>query len=386
MGKPFFIVSLRYTPGLWQHMESFAGSLKRHGFPPYLLISSGFRWMSREYDQMALYTPDSRGLLSTMADVIFFLLYRWRRLYRFFRAHPPAGLLLTSWHPLNFLVLKMAKALYPGIPAIAWIHEPYKDEKQVYGAKALAIFLIEWFQSLSLRDLDVAVLHSRRGLRLFGERYPGFKGVKRLVPLEFQDDGEGPRGPRRYVSFLGRADRAKGIKLFFELVESLAPAAQDFEFQIVTASNIRAYVQGLSSAAREKLRVVYKPRLSDADLREGAGQSLAVLALYKETTQSGVIPVALMKGAPVIGTDIEGLTEWLRPGLTGVVVSREPAAEEIKNAIVYIQNHFGEMTGLCRADYLAVFDDRNWETHYGWLRELLPGGGQGAAAPGLRNP
>jgi len=367
-------------------MESFAVSLKRHGFPPYFLISSGFRWMSRNYDRMARYTPDSSGLFSTLADVISFLFYRWYHLYRFFRAHPPGGLLLTSWHPLNFLVLKMAKALYPGIPAIAWIHEPYKDEKQVYGAKALAILLIEWFQSLSLRYLDVAVLHSRRGLRLFGERYPGFKGVKRLVPLEFQDDGEGPREPRRYVSFLGRADRAKGIKLFFELVESMAPAAKDFEFQIVTASNIRPYLEALSPPAREKLRVVYKPRLSDADLREGAAQSLAVLALYKETTQSGVIPVALMKGTPVIGTDIEGLTEWLRPGRTGVVVSREPDVKEIRDAIAYIQNHFEEMSRQCRADYLAIFDDRNWERHYGWLREFLPGGGQGAAAPGLRNP
>ena len=79
-----------------------------------------------------------------------------------------------------------------------------------------------------------------------------------------------------------------------------------------------------------------------------------------------------MKGTPIIGTDIEGITEWIRDGETGVIVSRNPSSAEIEKAAIYIQSHLTEMTTQCRAKYLATFDDDNWGKHYGWLRDSLP--------------
>jgi glycosyltransferase involved in cell wall biosynthesis len=96
------------------------------------------------------------------------------------------------------------------------------------------------------------------------------------------------------------------------------------------------------------------------------------VALYKETMQSGVIPVAWMKGTPVIGTEIEGITEWIRDRETGVIVSANPSIDEITAAIRYIKEHFEEMTPQCRASYLANFDDGNWQKEYGWILDLLP--------------
>ena len=146
------------------------------------------------------------------------------------------------------------------------------------------------------------------------------------------------------------------------------------QFQIVTSSDIDKQLQELPAGARQKLKVVNQPQISDQDLRQAAAQSLAVLALYKETMQSGVIPVAWMKGTPVIGTDIEGITEWVRDHETGVIVSSRPTLEEITGAIDYINRHFSEMTPHCRAAYLSTFDDGNWDKQYGWLRPWL---GQG---------
>jgi glycosyltransferase involved in cell wall biosynthesis len=109
-------------------------------------------------------------------------------------------------------------------------------------------------------------------------------------------------------------------------------------------------------------------QISDAELREGAAESLAVLALYKETTQSGLIPVALMQGTPLIGTDIEGITEWLKHGETGVIVPAEPTLEELEEAIDYVIAHFQEMTGHCRA--ASANFTINWDRQYWWLRLL----------------
>jgi len=265
----------------------------------------------------------------------------------------------------------MVKSLYPDVPVIAWLHEPYKDEKKLYGRKALIIYLVELFQTLSLPYVDVAIMHSRRAMRLFNRRYPKFAGEKKLIPLHFRDDGIDPSAERRYISFLGRADQAKGIDSFFTLVEGMAQENRDVYFQIVTSSPIQTYLEKLSPAARSRLKIVNKPRLTDGELRAGAANSLAVLALYKETMQSGVIPVALMKGTPVIGTDIEGITEWIRHGETGIIVSINPSREELWEAVRYIREHIAEMSPKCRQYYLDTFDDGNWDRDYGWLKEYL---------------
>ena len=121
----------------------------------------------------------------------------------------------------------------------------------------------------------------------------------------------------------------------------------EVEFQIVTSSTIDNYLAKLSPQAAAKLRVINRHRISDSDLRKAAGNSLAVLALYKETTQSGVIPISLMKGTPIIGTNIEGITEWVYDGDTAIIVSNNPTITEINSAIFRIQKDFHHMTVRC---------------------------------------
>jgi glycosyltransferase involved in cell wall biosynthesis len=361
---------------MWQHMDSFARNLLRRGYPVRLLTSPGYHWMNEEHREITHYSLAHEHRPSLWGKVLSYLWFPWSGYRRLFLNEPPSGLLVVSWHPMNFIVLRLFKSLFPQVPTCVWLHEPFKDEKKIYGAKAIIIYLVEWCQTLSLRYIDVVIVHSQRALRLFDRRYPGFRGEKRLIPLPFQDDGIPAAGRRRYISFLGRADRAKGIELFFTLVEGFAQNGLDGEFQIVTSSDIGKYLKALSAMARERLRVVNQPQISDKDLRQAAADSLAVLALYRETMQSGVIPVAWMKGTPVIGTDIEGITEWVRDRETGVIVSANPSLEEIKRAIDYIRGHLQEMTQRCRAEYLATFDDGNWDRQYGWLKERLSEGAQ----------
>ncbi|MGP8104960.1 MAG: glycosyltransferase family 4 protein [Desulfobaccales bacterium] len=371
MRGPFFIACLKYAPGMWQFMSSFARRLLQQGHEVRFLLSPGFRWMTAGYAERTNYVYPFNKRSSRLGNVLSYLWFPRSYYQRLFQHYRPSGLLLASWHPLNFAVARMVKSIDPKIPIIVWLHEPYKDEKRLYGAKAIIIYLVELFQTLSLRYADVVILHSHRAQRLFEQRYPKFQGRTYRIPLQFQDDGLEDSIPRRYLSFLGRADRAKGIELFIALIEEFTPTDTGLEFQIVTSSDIQAFLEALSPQARQGLRVINRPQVADQDLREAAANSLAVLALYKETTQSGVIPLALMQGTPIIGTDIEGITEWIRAGETGVIVSRNPSAAEIEKAAIYIQSHLTEMTANCRAEYLATFDDRNWGKQYGWMLDLI---------------
>ena len=272
------------------------------------------------------------------------------------------------WHPWNFLLLRFVKSLFPFTPVILWLHEPFKEDKKIYASKAVIIYLVEWFQTLSLRFIDVVILHSKRAFHLFQRRYPDFKGQVRMIPLQFIDDGCDSLLARQYITFLGRADRAKGIDLFFDLIKD---NSDEWSYQIVTSSNINSYINLLSSSSRQKLFMLNKPKVSDKELRDAAANSLAVLALYKETMQSGVIPLSLMKGTPIIGTNIAGITEWINDGETGVIVQESPSVAEIKAAMSYIKHNFADMTQKCRTAYLSMFDDNNWENYYGWLHNIL---------------
>jgi len=386
MAPPFFIACLKYAPGMWQHISSFGRNLLDRGYPVRFLLAPGFRWLNEDFGHLTYYPLPFRGRPSFLKNLLSLLWFPGLYLCRLFRHCPPAGVLLASWHPWNFLLARLVKKLSPDTPVLAWLHEPYKVEKKVYGAKGMAIVLVEWLQGLSLAFLDAAIVHSPRGLRLLELGYPRYRGQKRLIPLQFQDNGFEARAARNYISFLGRAEPAKGVDRFFDLVADLGAEAFNWQFQIVTASNIAGYLKKLSPAGRARLRVVNGPEISDAVIRQAAARSLAVLALYKETTQSGVIPVALMKGTPIIGTDIEGITDWVRDGETGKIVSANPSLAEIKEAITYIQAHFKEMSERCRAHYLAIFDDRNWEREYGWVLELLPArGGRRVNSRGVDN-
>lgn len=373
--RSFYIVCLKYAPGMWQHITSFARNLRQRGYPVRLVLSPGYHWMNNgEFREASHYSFPPDRPPTFWRTGLAYLWLPWSQFRQVFLQHPPAGLLLVSWHPTNFLLLRLVKSCYRQVPTLVWLHEPFKDDKRIYGAKAGIIHLVELFQTLSLRYLDVVILHSRRAQRLFQQRYPKFRGMTQLISLPFQDDGPGAADGRRYISFLGRADRAKGIESFFALVKGADRQDMKVEFQIVTASNIDKQLQELPPGARQRLKVVNQPQIADEVLRQGAAQSLAVLALYKETMQSGVIPVAWMKGAPVIGTDIEGITEWVRHHETGVIVSANPSLEEITGAIDYIYSHFNEMTGRCRAAYLTTFDDANWDRQYGWLNPWLAQG------------
>jgi glycosyltransferase involved in cell wall biosynthesis len=335
-----------------------------------LLISSGFRWMNSAYNDLTYYNPLSNTIFEVFRHALSFI--GKSSGYRdIFQREPPSAVLLVMWHPLNFLLARQIKSLFPDVPILAWLHEPYKDTKIIYGYKALIILLVEWFQTISLRYVDVVILHSQRALRLFKEKYPHFPNRTYMVPLQFQDHKKEIEPSRQYISFLGRAELAKGIDVFFSLVEESAITNPEWTFQIVTSSNIERYLEKLSPVARRKLFVVNDIHISDEDLRVAAGKSIAILSLYKETMQSGIIPLAFMKGTPIIGTNIEGITEWIRDKETGIRVSSNPSIEEIKSAIGYIRNNFYQMTGRCRIEYLEIFDDRNWDRDYKWLKKLL---------------
>jgi glycosyltransferase involved in cell wall biosynthesis len=360
-----WLVCFRYGFGNWQHIESFTAQAEKNGFAVRLILSTCLSWMTGPFSNRATYVTRSDSTLSIILDTFLFFLYRWIILWRLLRRERPQAIILVMWHPLNAVFCVMAK-LAAGSKTVAWLHEPYKENKAVYGAKAVVFYFVEWLQTLAIPWLDDIVVHSNTAFRAFRKRYPHARQALHIIPLQFQDK-PAQQGNRRLVSFLGTTAKAKGIDAFFDLLESAALRNVHWQFAIATRDNINGRLEKMSPTARKKLQVVSTPRLSDTALREVASQSLVVLCLYSDSMQSGVVPLAFMCGTPVIATDIESLRESVEHRETGYFVPPAAKPDAILEGLTFIEKNFSTLSKNCRQKFLATYDDRNWINTYDWL-------------------
>ncbi len=144
-----------------------------------------------------------------------------------------------------------------------------------------------------------------------------------------------------------------------------------YEFQIVTASEIGRWVGELTPDGRARTRIVNPAVLSDEAIARALKESVAVLCLHANVTQSGVIPMALMQGTPVMVRDEAGLTQHVLEGETGKVVGGELEPEELLAAMAAVEGNQPAMSAAARRVYEAEFDAGCWAGQYGWLIDLL---------------
>jgi glycosyltransferase involved in cell wall biosynthesis len=98
--------------------------------------------------------------------------------------------------------------------------------------------------------------------------------------------------------------------------------------------------RALAAAAGESVRML-DHYLPDDEVEALFKAADVVVLPYRSATQSGVTHVAYALGVPVITTDVGGLSETVRPGVTGLVVPPENE-EALANAIVaYFERGMG---------------------------------------------
>jgi glycosyltransferase involved in cell wall biosynthesis len=277
----------------------------------------------------------------------------------------PRAIILASWHPVNAALCMMARRI-AGTRTAVWLHEPYKEDKAAYGMKAVVFVAVEMLQSLAMSWIDDVIVHSEMALAAFRRRYPRATQGVHLIPLKFQDCPV-IETERCMYSFLGRAAKAKGIDMFFEVVEAGAGRIPARHFGIATCDDISCLLEKLSPAARSTLHVVSNPSLPDSNLRRMASASKGVLCLYASSMQSGVVPMAFMCGAPVIVTNVPGLTEAVVDGQTGCILPPNATVDDVLQAIDCVDRDFTMLSNNCRREFLRKYHDNNWSNDYAWL-------------------
>ena len=134
------------------------------------------------------------------------------------------------------------------------------------------------------------------------------------------------------VLFFGRISQYKGIKIFLDSAILALRSMPRLRFVIAGSGDMSDYVEQISILG-SKLEVINEWIAEEAIELLFHNANLCVLP-YVDSTQSGVIPIALSMGLPVVITPSEGLLNQLPNGVG--VVSRDFSADAVSSAIVAV--------------------------------------------------
>lgn len=359
MSRPtILLVSLKYSPVHNTLCRALGEPLRVQGFDSRYLLARSLRWTVPESQLCKTeFFGRSRNMGETLIDTL--LAHSWQRkaLRSILGESHPDVILFESTHPANRLVSSLARRLSQDVQIWFLLHEPYVVNKKAHGRSHwLRIAIHEWIVKNTLSAVDGVLVPSDIAFHLLEDFYPGFGGEVLKVPLLFEDRSQERGVERRYLSFIGHAVPAKGIDLFFEIVEASASTGKNWEFAIATSSDITCYIASLSQRARSHLRVVSESQLTDCKIDDVVRQSWAVLTPYRRVTQSAVVPVAYMHGTPVISTRAGGMPEFVIPGQTGYLVDVEASFPIWEDCLVRVKEDFSRLSANCREFFLTHFD------------------------------
>lgn len=367
--KSAYIISLKFAPGLNKEIVVLGENIRKRKINVRYLLSEKYVNLEGKPENVE-YITTANSIQGIMLETLKYI--NSETFMRIFSAHPPHFLCFYNPHPLNPFIARLARTKFPEVTLSLYLHDPYKSDKKPYGTiKATYITLAEFIQGLTVRYMDHVIFPSDYSAQIFEKRYPKFKGEIHIAPLLVPDQVVLDGRKRRFFSMVGCAHQATGHDTFIELVNYVAANGLDYEFALISSSNISRCLDQLSCQGQKILKVIRKGLITDSEINGVIRESYAVFRLAKEVTQSGVIPVSYMNATPVIVRDIVGHTQHVEDKHNGYIVSRNCTPEELITAMDFVKTNYAELAKNARKSYEEVWAECNWGKYYMWLMKIL---------------
>ncbi|OQX53150.1 MAG: hypothetical protein B5M53_07305 [Candidatus Cloacimonas sp. 4484_209] len=347
--KTAYIVSLKFSPGLKKEFIALGENIRKKGINVKYLLSIWYKELEGNCDGIE-YLTTSRNLKEVIMDSG--RLIDYKKLLYIFSRYPPIFLCFYNPHPFNPFVARFVKKKFNKVITALYLHDPYKPDKTPYGtAKATYIKLVEFIQDLTVKYMDHIISPSGYSSQLFKKRYPKFKGETHIAPLLIPDQKALHNKKRRFFSIVGGVNPATGLDTFVELVNHIALKKLNYEFALISSSNISGYLRKLTSKARTILKIINKKLINDSEINEVIRKSYAGFRLDKEVTQSGIIPVSFMNETPVIVRNIPGLRQHVKHKYNGYILPLNCTFEELIKSMDFVKQNFSWLSHNARRSY-----------------------------------
>ncbi|WP_424137200.1 glycosyltransferase family 4 protein [Roseomonas chloroacetimidivorans] len=200
---------------------------------------------------------------------------------------------------------------HPGDPALAWDWRLRRELNAACGAVAFS------------DEVGRAVAARRPGLPLL--RLP----LGAHIPAGRRSSGTAQPGPLADFLFFGRIRAYKGLDLLRDAFAALRARHPSVTLRVVGEGDLEACAPGLTALPGVVVESRWVP---DDEMPSLVASARAVVLPYREASQSGVLPIALALGVPVVATPVGGLSGQLEHGVTGLL-ARDASAPALAEAM-----------------------------------------------------
>jgi glycosyltransferase involved in cell wall biosynthesis len=234
-------------------------------------------------------------------------------LRRFAQAEAATVVLSAMSHPWTPLIAPaLARA---GLAFIPTIHDavPHPGDPAA---------LFGWRLDRELRVARAAVVLSDAVAGEIARRRPGLPLI-RLSLGALLPHGTATAPKTSDFLFFGRIRSYKGLDLLRDAWARLHAAHPQATLKVVGEGDPEACAPGLATLPGVTLE---RRWVLDAEMAPLLASSHALVLPYREASQSGVLPLSLALGVPVLATAVGGLVEQLHDGEGGILVQPTPEA------------------------------------------------------------
>lgn len=316
------------------------------------------------------YIHCSDNLLNLIFDS-FSIIFKKNLLIYFNKSDAYKHVVFYNTHPLNIVIANYIKK-QKASKSILYLHDPFKSDKSYYSkVKIISILLAELIQKLTAKYVDYVISPSEYSYELFNKNYKFYRKNRFIAPLLIPDQIDQNHVSKKYFSIVGGVHKATGHDDFIELVNYVGKKGINYNFLLITSSNVLKYEKRLTREGKNKLTIINKKIIDDHEINNVIRESYAVFRFDKEVTQSGVIPVSFMNGTPVIAREIQGLKQHIIHGYNGYLVPFHFSPEDIINAMSLVINNYDKLSINARNSYEKIWAENNFENYYGRLIKEL---------------
>lgn len=173
-----------------------------------------------------------------------------------------------------------------------------------------------------LKRAIVVVLESEFGLSVYQKNDARINPRAVYFPQIYDDDALASfpalLKSKRYFSFIGNPCKAHGFDQYLAFVRYCLQQNLDVEFMIACRQELPDVEKDpLFVANADRLRIRSGKPLSNDEMNRCYAESLCIWNLYRRSTQSGVLPKALMFATPVLVTRIGSFSEYITDRYNG---------------------------------------------------------------------
>lgn len=275
-------------------------------------------------------------------------------------------LVIYNPHPFNFLLQIIFK--FYNTKSYVALHEPYKSLRELMNYElglSLYLLLANIFQAISILLSTNVILMSPYGNSLF-KKILISKLKKNPIQVNILLNNGKIKNSRKYISFVGRLNKNKGIYDFIDLVQYYKKFInKEYIFLIVSSDNVFQFVPK-DLLNYKNLMLIHKPNLSDEIIEDVLSKSIVVNVLHKSGTQSGVLPLALSLSTPTLVRDIEPFTQYIKT--KNWILNNQISAIDYFNKLEKIVENYSENMKYADSIFQKYFDKKNAPSLY---KEIL---------------